>query len=217
MGVIGQHCAAVAISAKVFAGVEAETRRVSQAAGPFSLIAGAMGLGRVLDNLELIPGGQGIDRVHVRRLPVKMNRHDRLRARGNRPFDEARVDIIGVRRRFHRHRGGAVVGNGEPRGDVGIGRHNHLIPLADTVSAQNEGKSIKTIAHPYAVVCPAVGGEFLFKGSDLGPQDIPAAQQHPAVGGVQFLPQFLIGAAEIKKGDVTGHGRIPWPDIDHNP
>ncbi len=45
---------------------------------------GALRLGHVLDHLQAVLGGQRHDCVHVGRLAVEMDRHDRLRARRER-------------------------------------------------------------------------------------------------------------------------------------
>ena len=77
VGVIGGHQAAVAESAQVLGGVEAERRGLAEPAGATPLIRGPDGLGGVFENEEPVSAGDLVDRVHVGGLAVEVDRDDR--------------------------------------------------------------------------------------------------------------------------------------------
>ena len=54
-----------------------------------------MHLSRVLDNGEIVLGGEFEQRVHVDRMPVDVYRHNRARAGGDLRLDLRRVDAEG--------------------------------------------------------------------------------------------------------------------------
>ena len=75
--IVGQHHAAVAAATQVLGRIEAEGRRVAQAARSSSLVDRADGLGRVFEHEQIVLAGDRGDRVHLGGLTIKMNRDDR--------------------------------------------------------------------------------------------------------------------------------------------
>src|SRR5256714_14087742 len=89
--VVGDDRTSFPKGTKVLAGVKAETTDIPDGADAASLVAGAMGLARVLHHGQVGLPGDGHDRVHVRRLPVQMDGND-----GPRPRSHGRRDALGI-------------------------------------------------------------------------------------------------------------------------
>ena len=73
-----------------------------------------------------------------------------------------------------RHRRGAALADGQPGGDVGVGRDDDLVAGADIHGAQGEVQGIEAVGNADAMRCLAVGGEVAFEGFDFGAEDVPA-------------------------------------------
>ena len=97
--VAGRNHAAVAERAEILRRVEAERRRVADAARAPPLVARAVRLRRILDHDQIVAPRDGQDAIEVDRLAVQVHRHDRLRSRRHRRADRAGVDPVG--RRIH--------------------------------------------------------------------------------------------------------------------
>jgi hypothetical protein len=82
-----------AVGAQVLARIEAEAAGVAEAADRAVLVDRAVRLARVLDHLEPVALGDLEDGVHVGRVAVEMDRHDRLRLRR-----DLRLDLVDVHR-----------------------------------------------------------------------------------------------------------------------
>jgi hypothetical protein len=85
--VIGDHHPSLAVGAKVFPWVEAETSQIAAASNPTPAVPCAMCLGRVLNHAQTVATSYSKDRLHIRWTTMKMNRHDRLRALGDLRLD----------------------------------------------------------------------------------------------------------------------------------
>jgi len=72
-----------------------------------------MGLRGILENLEAVSPGRFVDRVHVRRLAVKVDRQDYLGFLSYGRLDSGRVHVVSPLVRLHRDRGGAGVGDSQ--------------------------------------------------------------------------------------------------------
>ena len=129
--VVRRHAARVAQRTQVLARVEAEPGGIPQTARAAALVGRAVGLGGVLDDLEAVGMGNGIDLVHRGALAVEVHGHDGLRARGHGGLDAGGVDVVAFERRLDQHGRCARVADGQHRGDKGVGRGNDLVPGAD--------------------------------------------------------------------------------------
>ena len=197
--VVGGDTARVAQRAQVFARIEAEPGGIAQAARPAALPGGAVGLGRVLDDLEAVGLGNGADFVHGRALAVEVHRHDGLGAGGDGGLDAVGVDVVGGQVGFHKDRRGPRVADGQRRGNKGVGGHDDLVPRPDAERLEDQHQGVQPVAAAHAVVHAAVGGKRLFKGGVLPPVDIPTVLQHTVKGRAQVPVQFPLHGAERDK------------------
>ena len=69
----------------------------------------------ILDEIQPVTCRDIAHRREVRRLPIEMHGHQRLRARGDRRFDQCGIEIRGRRLDVHEHRGRACLLDGEHR------------------------------------------------------------------------------------------------------
>jgi hypothetical protein len=74
--VAGEDRPAIAVAAERLARKETGAADGGQVAALSALVFGAKALGGILDDRQAMPGGDGIDFVHVRRLAVEADRHD---------------------------------------------------------------------------------------------------------------------------------------------
>ena len=86
---------------------------------------------RVLDDGEAVRGGDGEDRRHVGGAAAHVNRHDGLRAAGDRRSSALGIDVQGLRIDVDENRHGSGQANGVGGRDEGDVRDDHLIARAD--------------------------------------------------------------------------------------
>jgi len=103
---------AIAQCAEVLARVEAEAAAEPQRARVALAVAGAVGLGRVLDHRDTVPPADLKERLQVGRLPVEVDRQDRPGAGGDGFLDLPDVHRVGGRVHVHVHRGRSGVADG---------------------------------------------------------------------------------------------------------
>jgi len=92
---VGHQRAGFAAGAEIFPGVEAITGEFAERADHFAAVAYTVSLGGVLDQREAMAAADFEDGIDVEGMPVEMNRHDRLGPRGNRAFEESRIQVHG--------------------------------------------------------------------------------------------------------------------------
>ena len=101
-----------------------------------------MRLRRILDEREVVPGGDGFERAHVGRLAVEVHGHDCLGARRDGRFGRAWIkrQAIGINIRKDRTR------TSHHHGERGVGRRqrrrDHLVAGTDVEGAQDQGDRI---------------------------------------------------------------------------
>jgi hypothetical protein len=149
-------------------------------------------LAAVLDDRQVVAGGDALDRGHVRRLPVHVHRDNRARARTDRAFHLSRIEgqAIGVDVRKHRPR--ARHHHGE-RGVRGRQRcRDHLVARADAERAQDERNRVGAGADADAVPRAHRGRKLRFEGLDLRAENEPPARDDAvdrATNGRRVLPR----------------------------
>src|SRR5215207_5719824 len=104
----------IAQRAQVLSRIETESRRMTKTAALSPLVTGTLSLGGILDHLQVISLGECQQRIHIRRLPVKMNRQDGTRSRSDRRLDTVRVEIIGAWVWLHSDGSGTRIRDGQP-------------------------------------------------------------------------------------------------------
>ena len=203
--VIGGDGAAVAQRAEVLAGVEAEARRVAQAAGAPAHITRAMGLGRVFDHAQTVAARDGVDRAHVGRLAVQVHRHDGAGAWRDGRLDAARIEVVGLRVALHRHWRGAGLADRQPGSDEGRRRHDDLAAGADAPGAQHQVQGVQAIGHGNTVRGAAVLRELALESLVLGALQVPARGQHTVDAGADGRVVRRVDAAQVQELDHRAH------------
>ena len=148
-------------------------------------------------------GGEGVDRGHVRALPVKVDGQNRLGPRGNERGEAGGIEIVGARIGFAGNRRGADVGDGEPSGDVTVGGNDDFVAGADAAGEQHELQGFEavgdadTVGRAYGC---GVGG---FEGLKLAAEEKPAGVGDPRMRRIEFRAELGGGGFEVEEGD--GH------------
>ena len=134
-GIIRHHRPAIAQGTQVFARIEAKPRRVAQSANPPTPVTRPMRLCCVFDHLQAMSSGNGVDRVHISRLPVQMHGNDRFGLWGYRRFDQGWVNVVSPPVWLHRHWRGPGIADRQPSGNVGVRWHDDLVTRPNAVGA----------------------------------------------------------------------------------
>ena len=174
---------------------------IAQGAGPPSAHARALGLRHVLDDLEAMLGGQRHDRVHVGRLPIKVNRHDRPRPGRQGSGDPVGIDVRSAGRRLDRHHLCPDRRHGEPGRDIGIGRHDDFVAGAEVPGAQHEFQCLEAIAQSHAMLRAAERRILRLEGLDLLAEHEPARFHDPGVGGIELRLELGVDRLHVEEGD----------------
>ena len=77
--------------------VEAEHAASAEASDAAPPVLRAMGFGRILDDGHAMRVGNFAQRIHIRRVPVKMHRHDRLGSWRQQRFHRCGIEAKRVR------------------------------------------------------------------------------------------------------------------------
>ncbi len=91
-----------------------------------------------------------------------------LGARRDGLLDARRVEVVRPRVGLDGDGRRARVGDGEPRGDVGVRGDDDLVARPDAQRAQDQVQRVEPVADADAVARAAVGGELRLEGLALG-------------------------------------------------
>src|SRR4029077_6381078 len=89
--VIGHNASGIAVGAQVFTGVKRERRGISKASNVSPLVPGKMRLSTIFYDPKIVPFCDGHDRIHIRRLPVKMDWNN-----ADCGWSDFSLDIVGI-------------------------------------------------------------------------------------------------------------------------
>src|SRR4029453_6242394 len=118
---------------------------VAETADTLSLIFSPMCLCRVLEDKQAMFTRDRNDRVHVRRMAVKVYWDDALRMRGDLPSNSSRINIERPRVTVDEHRRGAAIGHGVSGGNVSKGRNDDFVAWLEAQRDQCEVQCIRSI------------------------------------------------------------------------
>ena len=93
-----------------------------------------------------MPVGDALERVHVARPPVELDRHDGARARRHRRGGGVGIDQMIVTA-LHEHRCGARKVNGGRGRDVRVGRDDDLAPRLHPGGPERDDQPVRAIGH----------------------------------------------------------------------
>src|SRR5262249_8368595 len=144
---------------------------VTQRTNPPPLVARAMCLRSIFNDLEPMPTRQIENRVHVGRLTVKMDWYDCSRPRGNLGLDLADVDVVCSRIDVTKNDLCSSHGDDLGRRHKSVRCRNHLISSSNAKALEGNEESICTIAYTDAMFDPPKLGKSPFKRPDIGAPD----------------------------------------------
>ena len=161
--------------AQVLPGIEAKARGDPEGADHPPLIERAVRLRAVLHHIEASPLCDFHDLIHLAGLSVEMHRDQSAGPSRNFLLDPLRVNVKGPDIRLHKYGKRSGIGHSERRRDIGIGRHDDLIPRADPERLQDENERVQSVSDSDAIFHPAVLREVLLKFLVLLALDIPGS------------------------------------------
>src|SRR5262245_13139937 len=94
--IISHDASSIPVGAQVFAWIEGEGRNVSEGPHELSMVSGEMGLGAIFYDPKIVLLCDGHDYLHVRRLPVQVDRNDSDRSGRDLSFDFQWIDSKSV-------------------------------------------------------------------------------------------------------------------------
>src|SRR5207244_1205552 len=150
-GIAGDHSAAITIGAEILGGIEAEGAGVPQGADQAPTIPGAVSLGAVLEQEQVVTFRQGGERAHVGWVSVEMNGNQDTSAR--RDGCPGCVWIHGVSDRVDVDQYGTASGSfdGADRGHGRMGNRDDLVAGADTRSPQSQLDGVSSSGDAHGV------------------------------------------------------------------
>src|SRR6266550_2396126 len=163
LGTIRHHHSALAVSAQILTRIKTETAQVADAPNSAPLVLSAMSLGRVFDDNQIVTPCDLQNGIHVGRLPVEMNGHDRFCAFGDRALDQTCVHCVGLQIDIYEYGYGSCIMNGRDGGNESKGHCDYFITGSDASRQQGQVQSARAGINSYAVASMAVGGKVLFK------------------------------------------------------
>ena len=136
--VLGCDQAGVAHPTEVLGGEEARGAEIADGHRGAAFPTGAHGLRGILDDAELVRGGEGLERVEVEGLAEEVHRHDRPGARRDLPGGVREVDVEVMRVDVDPDGRRAEAGDRAGGGEEGEGREQDFVAFADVQGHQRE-------------------------------------------------------------------------------
>src|SRR5439155_1644969 len=180
-------CASLAESAKILSGIKTEAARVAHRARFSALVLGAVSLSGIFNDKESVCAREFQNRIHVRRLPEKVNRNDRFGSLRQTALKFRRVQRKCVLVHIHEHRLSSAIGNGLDRGEECVRNSDHFIALSNPKRQESKPKRVCAIAHTDGVFRTAVSCELLFESFHERPASKCGALDYLANGAIEFF------------------------------
>src|SRR6185295_15700106 len=102
--IIGRDKATVSKPAQVLAGEKTKAAGVPEYSGALPTLCRPNGLARILNDANVFPLGNLVDRSHVRTLSEEMHRNDSFRARRDCSFNHIGINVKRISLNVHKHR-----------------------------------------------------------------------------------------------------------------
>ena len=128
-------------------------------------------MGRVLEDLQSIPAGEGVQGIHIRGLTIEVYGQESTRSRRDRRLDLAHVDVRRGQGRVDRDRGRPGEADRQPGRDVGVGRDDDLVTRPEAPGPEDQVKRVEAAADTHGVGDPAIRCEGRLEARDLLAQD----------------------------------------------
>ncbi len=194
---------AVPVGAEVLAGIEAERPGDPEGPGLPALVGGEVGLGAVLDQVELVPVADGLDGLDVHGLAVDVDGDDGLGPGGDLGLDELGVDVV-VLVVVDEHGPGPRLGDRLRGGHEAVGDGDDLVARADAQGFQGDVDGIRAVGAADAVLAAVLLGVGLLESLDVLAADEGGLADDGLDGGVDLGLDGLVLGLEVDEGDVHG-------------
>ncbi len=183
--VVGDDHAAFAARTDDLVLAEGKATDVAETADGAAMHLGAVGLGAILDDLDVLRGGKSRQRGHVGGPARQMYDDHGLCARCQNLRHGFRRQVLGLWIDIRHHGPRAAQGNRCRRGDEGARRNNDLVAGADAERMQRDFQRYGAVGDGEAVPSFAMGGVFGLEGFAFaaGPVIDAAGAQDGGRGG----------------------------------
>ena len=196
--VAGEQDATLA-AVEVLAGLEGKHADVSERADTPPFVLGSVGVGRVLDDRQVVTPGDVHDGVHVGRQTAQVDGDDGPGARGDRLFDGGRIDVERIQLDVGKHGSRVGLDNRRSGGDEGERRHDHLVTGFDSDCRKRQPQAGSPGHHRDAVLGLVVLGKRFLEAGDFLPGDLApvAAPQHGNQSTLFFFAEDRPGGKRL--------------------
>lgn len=204
--VASENGAAVAVAAQWLARKKTGTADGRQVAALAPLVRRTKALRRIFDDRDItVPGGDGIDLVHVGNLTIERYRHDCLGFRCNRRFDQFGIDVAGIWFDVDEDRSGTQQHDNFGSRHKGERRGNDFIARLDAQGHQRYQQCFGAGGNRDAVLSAGIGFQLFFQFPHFWAHDVLAMVQHTLDAGIYRLLKRGILRLEVDKIDFFGH------------
>ena len=148
--------------------------------------------------------GDGHNRIHIRRLAVKVHGYDGTGVRRDGGGNAPRIEIERFRVGFDWNGYSTSKGDGQPGGDGRVRRHDDFVAWTDFQSAQSEMQGIQAGADADAMFRATICSVFLLEGFKFATKQIPTRIHDPIPGSIKLILEFKIGRFEFQKRNSHG-------------
>ena len=128
-----------------------------------ALVHTALGVGNILDDLQIVLLGEGHDGIHVSGIAAVMHHDDSLGPGAEAALQVVGVQIHGVGLHIGKYHGSAQVLGGQAAGPVGLGGADDLITGLQTDGVHGSLQGHGAVGGGYGVIDALPGGKFLFE------------------------------------------------------
>ena len=150
----------------------------------------------VFDQFQPVFPAQLADSVRVSALPVKVDYQNSPGTGRDGLLDQRVVDLIGSQVGLDRYGNQAVLGDGEDRGDIGVGRNDHFVARSHDaqfhIGTENPDQRVESVGNAHGMPGPDVAGIVGFEPRILLPLQVPA-RAYDAVYGFANLRSVTFG------------------------
>ena len=172
--------------------IEGEDRVDSVGAHRLAVVLGAQGLAGVLDQRQPVLRAQLAQRVQLARVAEDVDRDDRLRLVRDRSLDGGGIEVhrplVHVREDGHR----AFVDEAVGRGDEGVRRGDHLVPLPEAADHREQVQARGARGDGSRERRSDLLGEELLEAVDRRPEREPPRPKH-------LEHELLVALVEVRR------------------
>ncbi len=193
---IGAHDRAALEGGEHLGGMEAQDGEVAMLEQAFTLVLDAKGMRRVINDLQVVVVGNGLNSLNVAGVAVHMDRQNGSGLWSDGGFDLVWVDVQCLGVNIHEHRLNAVPEQGMGCGNEGVRRGDHLAGNAQSLKRRDQCQG-------------AVGEQGQMADTQIFAQGLlELLMKRPLVGQFPALPYLLQIRYEFLQGRKEGLGDV---------